>query len=44
VDEQLEARVDAVLQKVSDHGMESLTESERNLLLRASEAFKRKRK
>jgi len=44
VDEQLEARMDAVLQKVTDHGMESLTEQERNILLQASERIKRKRK
>jgi len=44
VDEQLEARMDAVLQKVSDHGIESLTEQERNILLQASERIKRKRK
>ena len=37
VDEQLEARMDAVLQKVSDHGMDSLTEQEREILQRASE-------
>jgi membrane associated rhomboid family serine protease len=44
VDEQLEARMDAVLQKVSDHGIESLTEQERNILLQASERLKRKRR
>jgi membrane associated rhomboid family serine protease len=44
VDEQFEARMDAVLQKVSDHGIESLTEQERNILLQASERIKRKRK
>jgi membrane associated rhomboid family serine protease len=44
VDEQLEARMDAVLQKVSDHGMASLTEQEREILQRASERMKRKRK
>jgi membrane associated rhomboid family serine protease len=44
VDEQLEARMDAVLQKVSDHGIESLTEQERTILLQASERMKRKRK
>src|SRR5262249_5307043 len=44
VDEQLEARMDAVLRKVSDHGIESLTEQERNILLQASERIKRKPK
>jgi membrane associated rhomboid family serine protease len=44
VDEQLEARMDAVLQKVQDHGLESLSENERNILLQASEAIKRKRR
>lgn len=44
VDEQLEARMDAVLQKVSDHGLESLTAQERSILLQASERLKRKRK
>jgi membrane associated rhomboid family serine protease len=44
VDEQLEARMDAVLQKVSDHGMASLSEQEREILQQASERMKRKRK
>ena len=44
LDEQLEARMDAVLQKVSDHGLESLTQQEREILVRASERMKRKRK
>jgi membrane associated rhomboid family serine protease len=44
VDEQLEARMDAVLRKVSDHGIESLSEQERSILLQASERLKRKRK
>jgi membrane associated rhomboid family serine protease len=44
VDEQLEARMDAVLQKVSDHGMGSLTQEEREILVQASERLKRKRK
>jgi hypothetical protein len=43
VDEQLEAKLDAVLQKVSQHGKESLTESEREILLRASEIYKKRR-
>jgi hypothetical protein len=32
-----------VLEKLSRHGRESLTESERNILLRASEIYKKKR-
>jgi len=43
-DEQLEAKMDAILEKISQTGKESLTESERELLLRASEVFKRRRR
>ncbi len=43
VDEQLEAKLDAVLEKVARSGQESLTESERQILLRASEIYKRRR-
>jgi hypothetical protein len=42
-DEQLEAKMDAVLEKISRTGKESLTESERAVLLQASEVFKRRR-
>jgi membrane associated rhomboid family serine protease len=42
-DEQLEAKMDAILEKISRAGKESLTESERQVLLRASEVFKRRR-
>jgi membrane associated rhomboid family serine protease len=42
-DEQLEAQMDAILAKIPRVGMEGLTESERQLLLRASEAIKRRR-
>ena len=42
-EDQLEAKVDAVLEKLSRVGKENLTESEREVLLRASEVF-RKRK
>jgi membrane associated rhomboid family serine protease len=42
-DEQLEAKMDAVLEKLSRVGKENLTESEREVLLRASEVFKRRR-
>jgi hypothetical protein len=43
VDEHLEAKVDAVLEKVSRHGQDSLTDSEREILFRASEVYKRRR-
>ena len=42
-EEQLEAKMDAILEKISRTGKESLTEGERALLLRASEVYKRKR-
>jgi membrane associated rhomboid family serine protease len=42
-DEQLEAKMDAILEKISRTGKESLTDSERQVLLRASEVFKRRR-
>ncbi len=42
-EDQLEAKVDAVLEKLSRVGKENLTDSEREVLLRASEVF-RKRK
>jgi hypothetical protein len=42
-DEQLEARMDAILEKISRSGKESLTDSERETLLRASEALRRRR-
>jgi membrane associated rhomboid family serine protease len=43
LDEQLEAKLDAVLQKVSQSGRDSLTESERQILVRASEIYKKRR-
>jgi membrane associated rhomboid family serine protease len=43
VDEQLEAKVDAVLAKVARTGQASLTDTEREILLRASEIYKRRR-
>lgn len=43
VDEYLEAKLDAVLEKVAKHGKGSLTADENDVLLRASEAFKRRR-
>ncbi|MGE3806300.1 MAG: rhomboid family intramembrane serine protease [Gemmataceae bacterium] len=42
-DEQLEAKLDAVLEKVARSGKESLTETENEILLRASEFYKRRR-
>lgn len=43
VDEQLEAKVDAVLEKVARQGMDSLTPEERTLLQRASEQYKKRK-
>ncbi len=43
-DEQLEARVDQVLEKVSKYGQESLTPEEREILFKASELYKKRRK
>lgn len=43
VDEHLEAKLDAVLEKVARTGKESLTDSERQILVRASEIYKRRR-
>ncbi len=42
-DEGLEAKVDAVLEKVSRVGKEGLTEEEKGILLRASEVYKKRR-
>ncbi|HYV36942.1 MAG TPA: rhomboid family intramembrane serine protease [Gemmataceae bacterium] len=43
MDEQLEAKVDAVLEKVARTGQASLTDHERQILMRASELYKRRR-
>lgn len=43
VDEQLEAKLDAILEKVSQSGMQSLTEEEKNFLKKASEVMKRRK-
>lgn len=43
VDEQLEAKLDRVLEKVSRTGRESLTADERAILQKASEVYKRRR-
>jgi membrane associated rhomboid family serine protease len=42
VDEQLEAKMDAILEKVGQSGMDSLSDEEKNILQRASEALRRK--
>ena len=42
-DEQLEAKLDAVLEKVARSGQASLTENEKQILFRASEIYKRRR-
>lgn len=43
-DEHLEAKVDAVLEKVARHGRQSLSEAEHQLLLKAGEMYKKRRK
>ncbi len=43
LDEHLDAKLDAVLEKLSRHGRDSLTDSERAILMRASEIYKKKR-
>lgn len=43
VDEQLEAKLDAVLEKVTRTGQESLSDVERQILLRASEIYRKRR-
>jgi membrane associated rhomboid family serine protease len=43
VDEQLEAKLDAVLAKVARSGQASLSEGEKQILLRASEVYKKRR-
>lgn len=43
IDEQLEAKLDVVLEKVARTGQNSLTEGERDILLRASEVYKKRR-
>jgi hypothetical protein len=43
VDEHLEAQVDAVLEKVSRYGQDSLTDSEREILFKASEVYRKRR-
>jgi membrane associated rhomboid family serine protease len=42
-DDQLEAKLDAVLEKVARFGQSSLTPSEQQILLRASEVYRRRR-
>ena len=43
VDEHLEAKVDALLEKIAQHGKESLTSQEQEILRRAAELYKRRR-
>lgn len=43
IDEHLDAKLDAVLEKLSRHGRDSLTASEKDILQRASEIYKKKR-
>lgn len=43
LDEHLEAKVDAVLEKVARSGKDSLTEDERRILMRASEIYRKRR-
>ncbi len=43
LDEQLEAKADAILEKVSRQGIGSLTQQERDILQRASEKYKKRR-
>ena len=43
VDEQFEAKVDAVLEKIKTHGQDSLSENEREILQKASEFYKQRR-
>jgi membrane associated rhomboid family serine protease len=43
VDEQLEAKLDAVLEKVARTGQSSLTDAEKQILMRASEIYKKRR-
>jgi membrane associated rhomboid family serine protease len=42
-DEHLEAKLDRVLEKVASHGQSSLTEGERQVLMRASEIYRKRR-
>jgi len=42
-DEQLEAKMDAILEKISRVGKDNLTDTEREVLLRASERIRRRR-
>ena len=43
-DEHLEAKLDRVLEKLSQQGQQSLTVEEREVLVKASEVYKRRRK
>ncbi|MBY0526447.1 MAG: rhomboid family intramembrane serine protease [Gemmataceae bacterium] len=43
IDEHLEAKLDAVLEKVARTGKDSLTDGEKQILMRASEVYKKRR-
>ena len=43
-DTSTEAQVDAILQKIQEHGRDSLTRQERRLLEEASQKYQRRRK
>ncbi len=43
-DEHLEVKLDRVLEKMSKHGQDSLTSDEREILVKASELYKKRRK
>jgi membrane associated rhomboid family serine protease len=43
-DEQLEAKMDAILEKIARSGKDSLTDSEKDVLLKASELIRRRRR
>jgi hypothetical protein len=43
MDEHLEAKLDEVLEKVKQHGQDSLSETEREILFRASEIYRKRR-
>ncbi|MEZ6141733.1 MAG: rhomboid family intramembrane serine protease [Zavarzinella sp.] len=43
LDEQLEAKVDAILTKIAESGKESLTETEKSILAKAGEIYKKRK-
>jgi hypothetical protein len=44
IDPSLASRADAILEKISRHGKESLTDEERDILQRASEEYRKRKK